>query len=107
MHFHIYAHIIHFYSATVIGVKELAADLDSEATNWNTLGLQLDVNVDNIDNNTNRAAVCFQKTLQEWRKSGNAKPEAIIEALRSRTINHHALAKQLDKPGSQFIVLPA
>ena len=98
-------HNIHFYSATVIGVKELAADLDSEATNWNSLGLQLDVNVDNTDNNTNRAAVCFRKTLEEWRRSGTATPKAIIEALRSPTINHNALANQLDKPGSQFIVL--
>ena len=111
MHFHIHAHIyMHkcfFYSVTVIGVKQLAADLDCEATNWKTLGLQLDVNVDNIDNNTNRAAVCFQNTLDEWRRSQTATPQAIIEALRSTTISHNGLANQLDKPGSQFIVLSA
>ena len=99
MHTYMCIHI--FILHTVIGIRELTADLDSEATHWKDLGLELDVNVNNIENAAT-APVCFRQTLEAWLTSGTATPGAVIEALRSPAIQHNVLATKLDTEGTQL-----
>ena len=91
----------------VIGIRELAEDLDPVAINWRSLGIQLDVNVDNIDSEENRAGECLRKTLEAWKERGTATIGDIITALKSPAIGHNALAADLKQRGSQLSCMPA
>ena len=85
-----------------IGLQELVQDLDSVATNWYSLGLQLDIDdakLHAITSQENRAVECFRQTLTEWLKSGTATHDAVIKALRSPAIGHSVLASHLDTNG--------
>ena len=86
----------------VIGIRELAEDLDPVATRWRPLGIQLEVNVDNIDSEENRAEECLRKTLEAWKARGTATIGDVITALKSPAIGNNALAANLKQRGSQL-----
>ena len=92
------------HAHNIEGLAELLRDLNSVAANWFNLGLQLDIDDDEltaVSGQENRTADCFRNTLREWLKSGTPTHDAIIEALRS--IQHGALARQLDSKSLWYI----
>ena len=96
----IHKHVHH--TGIIIGVRELAEDLDSVAVNWKGLGLQLGIksaNLNAICGNQNKARGCFTQTLETWLESGNPTHDAVIKALRSATVGHNTLARKLDTKG--------
>jgi len=73
------------------------------ATDWYTLGLQLDIEDEElrvVDSKENTAAECFRKTLREWLRTSTPTHDAIITALSSSSVGHKALATRLDSKGS-------
>ena len=97
MHTFTCTHISIFHTA--IGVKDLAEKLDSVAVRWEDLGIQLDVDVNNIANPLT-AGECFKQTLKVWLNSGNATREAVIDALETSIVGENALAHRLKDQGS-------
>ena len=87
---------------TAIGLNVLVEDLDSVASDWKSLGLQLGIknaDLNAICGNQNKARECFSQTLETWLESGNPTHDAIIKALRSATVGHSGLARKLDTKG--------
>ena len=96
------------YISTHVGVKALTEDLDSVAVKWYNLGLQLGIQLEDLDaiaGDSDWTLVCFRKALNAWLKSGNPTHDAVIEALESSTVGHNALARELKTGGTQLSCL--
>ena len=90
---------------THVGVSTLTEDLDSVATKWYSVGLQLGIqpkDLDAINGDSDWTEVCFRKTLSAWLGGGNPTHDAVITALRSATVGHNTLAEELKTGGTQL-----
>ena len=80
-------------------IRELTRDLSPVFNDWFELGIELGFNpglLKPIEKTYTKMSRCMINMLDEWIKRGSNKTRAqIIEALRSPTVGHDALADEL------------
>lgn len=88
-------------SSKCVGFRTLQNDLAPISYKWRELGLQLDLEDDDLENITgegNRCYRCLLSTLQHWVKNdSNATKLKLVETLKSAAIGERRLAGKVEQ----------
>ena len=83
-------------------LKKVLDSLWEARTKWFHIGIQLDMKTSDlkvIKNDYDEAGLCFTEMLTDWLKRMNPPPtwEALVDALKSRTVGYEQLADTIQK----------
>jgi len=93
-------------------LRELQNELHGISSKWYNLGIQLRVDVGELDSIKKEGLVpvdCLREMLKIWLKQVDPHPtrNALITALKSRVINEQQLASHLEKEHTTDVVIPS